>query len=161
MDNIEFEEIYIKYYKDVYIFILSICENDIEFAEEIAQETFFKALKSINNFKGECKLKVWLFQIAKNTYYTQIKKKNRFTEMDEDIYSDFCIDDKLVDKETQSKIHKILHNMKEPYKEVFHLRTFGELPFLEIAELFGKPESWARVTYYRAKIKIKEELENE
>lgn len=160
MEKINFEEVYKEYYKDVYIFILSICENDKKFAEEITQETFFKALRNINKFRGECKLKVWLFQIAKNTYYTKIKSKNKFYEIDENLSSEFYIEEKLVDKETQFKIHKILHNLKEPYKEVFNLRIFGELSFSEISELFEKNESWARVTYYRAKNKIKEELDN-
>jgi RNA polymerase sigma-70 factor (ECF subfamily) len=70
--------------------------------------------------------------------------------------SDFT--EKLSDKASALEIHRCLHSLEEPYKEVFSLRTFGELPFLEIAELFGKTENWARVTYHRAKLKLKEAL---
>ena len=66
-----------------------------------------------------------------------------------------------MDKEQAIAIHKLLHKLEEPYKEVFHLRTFGELSFKEIGEVFGKTESWSRVTYYRAKMKIIENLNKE
>ena len=62
--------------------------------------------------------------------------------------------------ETSFAVHRFLHNMEEPYKEVFQLRVFGELSFDEIAKLFGKTDSWARVTYHRARIKIQEGMQN-
>ena len=74
------------------------------------------------------------------------------------IQSNESIEECFFDKETAFAIHKVLHTLSEPYKEVFSLRTFGELSFKQIAELFGKPEAWARVTYHRARLRIKEEL---
>lgn len=154
----DFEEIYAQYFKDVYKYALSLSKSEA-IAEEITQETFFKALKGIDRFDGKCKLYVWLCQIAKNTYFSYFKKVKRYdynTDVERSLY-DSSLEQQLLTKESAFEIHKALHKLKEPYKEVFTLRLFGELPFAQIAELFGKTESWARVTYHRAKLKIKEE----
>lgn len=150
----DFGKIYEEYMQDVYRYILAISRN-AHIAEEITQETFFKALKNIDKFKGECKLGVWLCQIAKNTYYSYCEaEKRRRGCMVEDSYE--STEALVENKETAFELHKRLHDLPEPYKEVFSLRIFGELPFEKIAELFGKTESWARVTFYRAKLKMKE-----
>ena len=65
----------------------------------------------------------------------------------------------IADEEFAFRIHQVLHKLEEPYKEVFSLRIFGELSFQKIGLIFGKTESWARVTYHRGKIKIQERLE--
>ncbi|MBU5312700.1 sigma-70 family RNA polymerase sigma factor [Tissierella carlieri] len=155
----EFEEIYSEYFKDVYRYVLCLSKNE-SIAEDITQETFFKALKNIDSFKGNCKMSVWLCQIAKNSYFSYLKKKQNNFESIEDIADvfDSGFEQILVDDESVFEIHKILHNLEEPYKEVFTLRFFGDLSFSKIAELFGKTESWARVTYHRARIKLKEKL---
>ncbi|WZL80596.1 sigma-70 family RNA polymerase sigma factor [Vallitaleaceae bacterium 9-2] len=155
-----FDQIYKEYFKDVYKYVLSLSKNAVV-AEEITQETFFKALKNIDKFDGKCKLYVWLCQIAKNTYfsYSTKQKKTLSTTDKTQEYSDAIdIENLLVVKERAIEIHKILHELEEPYKEVFTLRVFGELSFLQIGNLFMKTESWARVTYHRAKKKIKERL---
>lgn len=152
----DFEEIYSEYYDTVFQYVLSLCRDE-QWAEEITQAAFFKALKSINTFRGECKLSVWLCQIAKNTFYTEAKRQRRQVDYPlGQIQSDEAFDQKIYDKETAFQIHKLLHVLEEPYKEVFWMRTFGELSFKEIGLLFEKTESWARVTYHRAKMKIKE-----
>lgn len=153
----DFEAIYELYFKDVYRYALSLAKNET-LAEEITQETFFKALKSIDRFDGRCRLYVWLCQIAKNTYLNLLKKERKHRQFAETDESPENIELDFVNQESALEIHRILHRLEEPYKEVFSLRTFGELSFLQIAALFGKTESWARVTYYRAKCKIKEEL---
>ncbi|WP_334293612.1 sigma-70 family RNA polymerase sigma factor [Anaerocolumna aminovalerica] len=155
----EFEEIYSEYFEDVYRYVLCLCRNE-SIAEDITQETFFKALKNIDSFKGDCKMSVWLCQIAKNSYFSYLKKEQNNFERFEDIVDifDAGFEQILVDDDSAFEIHKLLHNLEEPYKEVFTLRFFGDLPFLKIAELFGKTESWARVTYHRARIKLKEKL---
>jgi len=155
---IEFEEIYKKHFRDVYRYILSLT-HDEHIAEEITQETFLKALKSIERFDGRCQLYVWLCQIAKNTYFTSRKRTIKENTLVEEDYPDYSIEEKVLSKETLFEVHKVLHELDEPYKEVFSLRVFGELSFRQIGELFGKTESWARVTYHRAKIKIKEGLQ--
>jgi len=153
----DFEKIYSEYFTDIYKFSLSLCHNE-SFAEDITQETFLKALENIKHFKGDCKLSVWLCQIAKNTYFSLYKKNKKITEQNTDL-SDESFEIKLIDKETAFEIHKRLHKLGEPYKEVFSLRIFSELSFAQIGELFKKTESWARVTFHRAKIKLKEEIE--
>ena len=153
----DFEEVYNLYFRDVYRYALSLSRN-AGMAEEITQETFFKALQSIGNFDGRCRLYVWLCQIAKNTYCTMQKKQRR----EEDPLpesGDDGIEQILLAKEDSMRIHRILHDLPEPYKEVFSLRTFGELSFAQIAALFGRTESWARVTYHRARLQIKEKLQ--
>lgn len=156
---IEFEEVYERYFKDIYKYALSLTHN-ADLAEELTQETFFKALKAIDRFDGRCKLFVWLCHIAKNTYFTSRQRSGREDELPEELgWDDNSLEERFLDRETGFEIHKRLHALEEPYKEVFSLRTFGELPFQQIGALFGKTESWARVTYHRAKLKIKEDLQ--
>lgn len=153
----DFEEIYSQYFDDVYKYILVLCK-DKEIAEDITQETFIKALKSIDGFRGQCKLKVWLCQIAKNSYFSMCRKSKNTYEIDKDI-DEFSLEALLINKESAFEIHKVIHRLDEPYREVFSLRVFGELTFAEIGELFDKSESWARVTFHRTKIKLREVLQ--
>lgn len=155
---IEFDEIYKRYFNDVYKYALSLTYDE-HAAEEITQETFFKALRAIDKFDGRCKLYVWLCQIAKNTYFTGRQRMDKGNKLVEEPCPDAALEERLLNKESYFEIHKILHTLGEPYKEVFSLRVFGELSFRQIGELFGKTESWARVTYHRAKMKIKEDLQ--
>lgn len=155
----DFEEIYNLYFKDVYRYVFSICKN-ANIAEEVTQETFFKALKSINSFNGSCKISVWLCQIARNTYYTLYQKEKKLVSLpDENTMAFDDVESKFFDKDTANRLHVLLHNLKEPYKEVFTLRVFGDLSFSKIGELFGKSDSWARVVFYRAKTQLKEDIE--
>ena len=150
------EEIYSEYYDTVFHYLLSLCKEE-SLAEELTQESFFKAMKSIDAFRGECKLSVWLCQIAKNTLYTEMKRKKRQIDIPLDVIpADDDMEQKLFNQETAFRLHQLLHLLEEPYKEVFWMRTFGELSFKEIGLLWGKTESWARVTYHRARMKIKE-----
>ena len=156
-----FESVYTEYYTPVYRYILSMCRDSYT-AEEIAQETFFKALKNIEKYNPEQKMLTWLCAIGKNTYFTLCRKQKRshdlvesFTDSEDDII------DRIIGSEESMIILKHLHNLSEPYKEVFTLRVLGSLTFSKIATVFGKTESWARVTFFRAKIMIKESIENE
>ena len=154
----DFERIYAEYYDAVYGYCLRLT-HDHHLAEEVTQESFFKALKAIDSFHGECRLQVWLCQIAKNTYFSLLKKRKHTAPMEGDWPDPADLEERLGDKEEALQIHRVLHTLPEPYREVFWLRTFGELSFSQIGELFEKTESWARVTYHRARLKIKEELE--
>ena len=157
------EELYRTYFDIVYRYIRSISQ-DGSLAEEVTQETFFKALKKADQFRGDCDVRVWLCQIAKNTLYDHLKKQKKQLPGDEKLEKaesagGELLEEKLAQRSQAMEIHKVLHRLSEPYKEVFSLRTFGELNFREIGMLFGKSENWARVTYYRARVKIREELE--
>ena len=151
------------YFKDVYLYVKAISKSE-EIAEEITQETFFKALKGIKKFKGNCDIRVWLCQIAKNSLYTYAKKMKRtvFIELDEDWLDEKpSIETTVIEQEQVKQIKGILEEMQEPYRGVFSLRIYHELSFREIAKVYGKTESWARVTYYRAKEKIIQKVEKE
>lgn len=154
----EFEELYKAYYPQVYLYLLDLC-GDGDLAEELTQETFFKVLKKIDTFEGKSSIGTWMIQIAKNNFYNYCKKKKHVsTEECGEIPAKDNPERRAVDKDTAREIHLILHKLEEPYKEVFWMRTFGELSFKEIGTIHGKTEGWARVTFYRAKQRIKEEL---
>lgn len=157
----DFEEIYQTYFRDVFLYLCSLSANK-DIAEEMTQETFTKALKSIHTFDGTKDIRAWLFTIARNTYYTFCRRQKIYAddEISENV-ADVQIDliDQFADEENAFFIHQFLHDMDEPYKEVFSLRIFGELPFEKIGRLFGKSSGWARVTFYRAKKQILEYME--
>lgn len=148
----EISELYAKYFDDVYRYALTLCHNEST-AEEITQETFFKALKGIDGFDGRCRVYVWLCEIAKNTWFTLQKKESRLEgeEKLEEMPAPDDLERAILDKTELPPVYRALHSLPDPYKEVVTLRVLGDLPFRQIAELFGKTESWARVTFYRAK----------
>ena len=150
----DFEAVYRQYFADVYKYALAL-SRDEQTAEEVTQETFFKALTAIDSFRGDCQLRVWLCQIARNQYLTLCRERKKFTDAEPEPGAR-GIEEGFADREDARRLHILLHALPEPYKEVFSLRTFGELPFSQIGELFGKTESWARVTYFRARRKLKE-----
>ncbi len=157
----DFEEIYYLYFRDVYLYIKSISGNE-GIAEEISQEAFFKALRSIDSFDGSKDIRAWLFTIAKNTYFSDHKKNKRnigYDSLDDIADTGVTISEHLVNEEDAFIIHQFLHTMTEPYKEVFSLRVFGELSFEKIGRLFGKSSGWARVTYHRARKQVIEYME--
>jgi len=157
---VDFDELYNAYADDVYRYAFSLCRNK-HIAEDITSETFLKAIKASNSFKGDCNVRVWLCQIAKNIYFN-LKKQSKFiAEMPADTPSGDSLELKLIDRTQAFEIHKSLHLLDEPYKEIFSLRFFAELSFAEIGELFKKSESWARVTFHRAKNKIREAIGND
>jgi len=154
----DFDKLYKTYYRQVFLYLLDLCKNP-DLAEEITQETFFKVLKKIDTFEGKCSMATWMLQIAKNNFYNYCKKKKYESIEDwESIPAKDNPESRALDKDTAREIHLILHTLEEPYKEVFWMRTFGELSFKEIGAIHGKTESWARVTFYRARQKIKEAM---
>lgn len=156
----EFEAIFKDFSPVVFRFLLSLC-GDEGLAEELTSETFYQAYLHIGQYRGECKIETWLCQIAKNALYKEQKRRGRIAQQDylEHIETDNNFFEAIANKEQALQIHKHLHLLKEPYKEVFMLRVFGELSFREIADICGKSEVWAKVTFYRAKSKLTEDLE--
>ena len=159
----EFEQIYSTYFKSVYRYIWKL-SGDEHIAEEITSETFLKAMRSIGDFRGECDMRVWICQIAKNTYYSYLKKNHRTAGVDETELQTIADPDALIEEQIEiqdeaRQIRKILHTIPDPYKEVFMWRVFGELSFKEIGSLYGKTDNWACVTYHRARKMIQDRLE--
>lgn len=152
----DFQAVYEEYFTDVYKYVFSLCRDE-HLAEEVTQETFFKALKNIDSFRGQCRLYVWLCQIAKNTYFS-LATKPKDISFEDITASENGPEEALLQQDSAFAVHRILHTLEEPYKEVFSLRVFGQLSFRQIGTLFNKTESWARVTYHRARMKIKEEM---
>ena len=152
----DFEKIYREYFFDVYKYLRGLTRNE-HLAEELTAETFFKAMKALDRFRGDCEIRVWLCRIAKNSWYSHCKKAKRHAPLEEiaDMSSEDFIS-LIEDRETTLQLHKALHSLSEPYKEIFSLRVFGELTFKEIGALFDRTEHWACVTFHRAKSKIQQ-----
>jgi len=156
----EFEEIYRTYMTDVYRYARGLTLDE-RWAEEVTQETFFRAMRSLHNFRGECEVRVWLCHIAKNIVRTEQRRRGRYTEDDtalQELTEPVDLTELVADRQTALSLHRLLHRMEEPYKEVFSLRVFGELSFAQIGELFGRTDHWACVTFHRAKEKIQKEM---
>lgn len=152
-------EIYQKYARSVYRFLFAKTRNK-DIAEELTQETFYQAIKSIDKFDGSCKLSTWLFGIAKNQFFNYMRKNptmQDISEYAEELESGEKVEDKVITSFERVELVKALHNCREPYKEVLYQRIFGNLSFREIGEILGKSENWARVTYYRGKEQLKKE----
>ena len=158
----EFDEIYRLYADDIYRFLLKLTQNEA-ISQDILQETILKAIISADKFKENCSIKTWLCTIAKNEYYNYLKRSdNKNLALDEDLQShENTLDNYFSDRMQALELHSVLHNLEEPYKEIFTLRVFAELKFNEIGKIFGKSENWARVTFFRAKEKIIGILEKE
>ena len=156
----EFEEIYTTYFSDVYMYIRRL-SRDEHLAEEITSETFFKAMNSIESFRGDCDIRVWLCQIAKNCYFTYLKKTQRIDSIEDIEIAEQSenFEERFFQKDAAMQIQKVLHDIPDPYKEVFMWRVFAEMSFKQIGQIFHKSENWACVTYHRARKMIKERLE--
>lgn len=161
----EFEKIYETYFGDVFLYLKRLTGNE-NLAEDLTSETFFKAMRSLKAFRGDCDVRVWLCQIGKNCYYSYLKKQRRLadsgqTDRLEEIPDNAAsLEECLIDQSEAQRIHRLLHELPEPYKEVFMLRTFGELSFSQIGDIFGRTENWACVTYHRARTKIRKGMED-
>ena len=158
----DFEEIYQTYFADVYRYILAL-SRDAHTAEEVTQETFFRALASIDQFRGDCQLRVWLCQIARNCYISSLRKEKRTAPLDElpeQADGSASPEELLTVREEARRIQAILHDLPEPYREVFMWRVFADLSYKQIGDIFSKTDNWACVTYHRARKMIKNRLED-
>lgn len=160
MEPEQFDQIYQEYFDPVYRYVLSL-SGDTHVAEEVTQETFFKALRSLDRFRGESSVKSWLCAIAKNIWISGQRKKKPQPIEQASMLPDPGIgpEERIVQKDESMRVHRALHGLEEPYREVFTLRTLGQLSFRDIGELFGKTENWACVVYHRARAHIQKEME--
>lgn len=138
--------------------MMTIVKNQ-SLAEEITQNTFYKALTARHGYKGKSREFTWLCSIAKNLAVDECRKNQKYACFDASAAeTSDDIANHIADQDSALQIHLVLHELQEPYKEVFQLRVFGELSFSQIGIIFGKTENWARVTYHRARLKIKERM---
>ncbi len=134
-----FEKIYRAYFMEVYSYVMTFVK-DSEQAQEITQETFYRAVRNQNSYRREASECTWLCAIAKNLCMDSFRKRHKNESLDQEIPAIENIENMMLDKESSLQIHQILHSMEEPYKEVFSLRVFGELSFQNIGLIFGKSE---------------------
>ena len=156
----DIETMYKEYFQTVYKYLICLTHNE-DIAEELTQETFYKAIQKINTFKDNGKISVWLCQIAKNLWYDELKKIKKIENISEDeffsiqLMSD--IEENIISEEDRKILYKRINNLNEQTKKVIYLRIIGDLNFREIGSILGKTENWARTTFYRGKEKLKEE----
>ena len=159
MDLQTAEKLYDACYMKVYSYVMTLARNE-DAASEITQETFYRAMTTKQTFRGESECYSWLCAIAKNIFIDEKRRTSRIQDEPDETLSDSSdIEQSIVDSEPSFRSHMLLHDMEDPYKAVFELRVFGELSFAQIGAIFRKTESWARVTYHRARLKLKERME--
>ena len=157
----EFQKVYEEFARPVYRFLLSLTGSE-DMAEELLAETFFQAFLHIDRFEGRCSLYTWLCQIGKNAWLKECRRNKRYSDV---AFEDLALADKgqsaeekAVNADTLNRIRKAIQKLEDTYRDVFVLHAIGEVSLKEIAAIYGKSESWARVTYFRAKNKIAEEV---
>ena len=153
----ELAEIYRIYFDDVYRYLLAL-SHDAQLAEELTSETFCRAMRALPGFRGACDIRVWLCQIAKHLWYQHLRKANRETELPEEAELPLVpsAEEEAVSRSGQLDMLRRVHELPEPGREVVYLRAFGGLSFREIGDVLGKTETWARVTFYRGKERLKQ-----
>lgn len=160
-DSVISDEILCAEYESVYCYVLALCRSDVD-AQDITQETFLKAIKSADRFEGNSSLYTWMCAIAKNIWLNRCKKEGREVSCEQpgilSATGETPLEERIAEEDMSMRIHEVLHQLNEPYKEVFTLRVFGQLSFAQIAHLFSKTESWGRVTYHRARKMITEKM---
>ena len=156
----EFETVYRTYFRDVELYLRAICKDE-SLAEELAEQVFFQAMKALPKFRGDCDVRTWLCAMGRNCYLSHLRKTREAENIDELQIPDprASIEEQIIDRSQAMAIHRLLHDLPEPYKEVFSLRIFGQLSFEDIGSLFGRTANWACVTYHRARRKIQEQME--
>ena len=158
----DMEQIYEEYFETVNKYLFCLTHNS-DISEELTQETFYRAVKNIDKFKGNCKMSVWLCQIAKNLWYDELKKNKKIKNIEEIflIQSEDEVEDDVISNDSKLQLYKKIQKLDERTREVIYLRITGELSFKEIGDILNKTENWARVTFYRGKEKLKESDWNE
>ena len=153
----DMDAIYRRHAHTVYKFLLAQC-RDPDLAEELTQETFYQAVRSIGRFDGSCKLSVWLCQIAKHLWYQHLRKRKREAPVSPEDLPESpgpSAEESVLEQEGRMDLLKLVHNLPEPQREVVYLRAFGGLTFREIGDVLDRTEAWARVTFYRSKEKLR------
>ena len=152
----DMEKVYQRHAQTVYKFLLAQC-HDPGLAEELTQEAFYQAVRSVDRFDGSCKVSVWLCQIAKHLWYQHLRKRKREAPLPEAVPESPgpSAEEGLLEQEGRMDLLRKIHRLPEPAREVVYLRAFGGLSFREIGDVMGKTETWARVTFYRSKEKLR------
>lgn len=156
---LDVEKIYSLYFSQVYYFIFGISKNE-EIAKDIAGETFFKLIEKADDFRNEASIKTYLFTIAKNLYFTHLRKNKKKLNLEniEEFSLDEDIEEKVIRNQEYLRIIKEIETFDEPVKGVLIMRLFYDLSFKSIGEFYGKTDNWACVSFYRARKKLAERI---
>lgn len=155
-------QIYEEYFETVYKYLFCLTHNN-DIAEELTQETFYRAVEKINTYKGDCKISVWLCQIAKHLWFDYCRKNKKTINIQENLFNEQSTnvtEESIISNDEKISLYKKMQNLDEKTREVIYLRITGELSFKEIGTILNKTENWARVTFYRGKTKLKEVNKN-
>ena len=156
----DIEKIYKEYSVSVYKYLLCLT-HDKDISEELTQETFYKAILNVHKFKGECKISVWLCQIAKNLYFNTSKKRKKLESINEEdirlMPDQNSFEDDIIFNEEREWLYKSIQKLDKVTQDIIYFRIQGNMSFKEIGHVLGKTESWARTNFYRGKQKLKEE----
>lgn len=159
-----FSQLYEQYAEQVYRFLLALT-GEPGLAEELTQETFYQAFLHIDRFENRCSVSTWLCQIGKNAYFRERKRRRRMVSpenLEKQPQSPLPDpEESLVEREQAQRLRVHLSHLPEPYRTVFALRVYSAADYKELARLYGKSESWARVTCFRAKEQLLARLEQE
>lgn len=155
-----FEDIYEKYYRKLYLFLLKL-SGDQSLAEELTQETLYRAFLHIGQYEGRSTLYTWLCKIAKNSYLAEMNSRKRIAESEEawEPASETNLEEDVINRHLRDALRREILHLPEPYASVCALRIYAELSYREISAEFGKSESWAKVTYFRGKAMLTERME--
>ena len=152
------EQLYQENYPIVYGYLLSLCGSPA-MAEDLASETFLRAMEKIGSFDGRCRPSTWLCTIGKNLYFNECKRLRRHTGLDEIEHLAIPnFEEAVLDKDQARQLLRAAGKLGEPQKQVFFMRVSG-LSFREIGDALGRTETWARVTFFRTKTKLLTETE--
>lgn len=160
----DMEKIYEEYFETVKKYLFCLTHNN-DISEELTQETFYKAIKNIHKFKQNCKISVWLCQIAKNTWLDSVKKNKKIKDItEEEMFSIETLqttEDTALANQEKIRLYKKIQQLDEQTRDIIYLRITGDLSFKEIGDIFNKTENWARIIFYRGKKKLREVEEYE
>jgi len=156
------EELYKQNVKVVYHFLYSRCKDEA-LTEELLQDTFLKAFESMERFDGSCKISTWLCQIARHLLYQHWEKEKKvsFEELPEEVAARNDTEQQVLHKVELAEVLDRLELMPDEVTQVVKLRAMSDLSFKEIGEILGKSENWARVTFFRAKKQLLQEVRHE
>ncbi len=161
---VAFEELYTKYYKDIYYFVLKLTGYRDDLAEELTQESFYQAFVSLGRFRGECEIKSWLCQIAKNTYYKYLRTHAKQLDMEEELFIEKegkTLSEVVEEKQMMSHLRKVIAELSERERTIAECRLFCDMSYKEIGSLLEIREATAKVLYSRVKVKIQHRLKEE
>ncbi len=160
MRNDQMEKLYIKFHRELYLYAFSLCKNHHQ-AQDLTSDTFFKAYLSLEDVDY---IKYWLFRVCKNLYLDS-RRSNREYSVDhviENTVTDYVTPlHKLVETEENRNLYHRMLNLHESYREILILYYFCDFSLREIGESNNTTEGAAKTMLFRARKKLKTEMEEE